>query len=145
MKFTPFPHCKKNYPFYPFLIPKFILFSLFERGFCLKVGQGLNLSKDRKRIKTSYHREVIVGLVNPTYKLKYTFFPKKYFLTFKTLSTSYFIGKPSPNHLVKKLLAFFAIFFVALTIDKLLNELLTLDIVPSILFTVFTILPFLSK
>ena len=64
---------KKNYPFYPclvvgvkraryrfsplptirFLILKFILFSLHECNFRLKLRQGLNLRKDRKRIKTS--------------------------------------------------------------------------------------------
>ena len=66
-EFTSFPKFKKNYPFYPFLIPRFILFSLFECGFCLKLGQDLDFKKDRKRIKTSEWWEVIVGLVNPTY------------------------------------------------------------------------------
>ena len=36
---------------------------------------------------------------------------------------------------LKNYLHFFVIFFVALIIDRLLNELLTLDIVPLILFT----------
>ena len=54
-----------NYPFYPL----FILFSCFCGEICLKLGQGLNFSKDRKRIKISEEWEVFVGLVNPTYRL----------------------------------------------------------------------------
>ena len=69
-----FPEFKKNYPFYPFLIPKFILFSKIMLWQWLKLRQGLNLRKDRKRIKTSELVEdivdlVFVGQVCPTYKL----------------------------------------------------------------------------
>ena len=75
LDFRHFPIFKKNYPFYPFLILKIILFSLFECGFCLKLGQHLDFKKDRKRIKTSELVEyivdlVFVGQVCPTYKLQ---------------------------------------------------------------------------
>ena len=48
-----FPHFKKNYPFYPFLIPKFILFSWLFWAIRLNFRQDLNFKKDKKRIKTS--------------------------------------------------------------------------------------------
>ena len=43
---------KTNYPFYPLFILKIILFSSWFVKICLKLGQGLTFSKDRKRIKT---------------------------------------------------------------------------------------------
>ena len=56
---------KKNYPFYPSFILRIILFSCLFWKIRLKLRQGLNFSKDRKRIKTSEEWEVkiIIGLV----------------------------------------------------------------------------------
>lgn len=67
LDFSLFPCFKKNYPFYPILILKNILFSYVFWEICLKLGQVLKLSKDRKRIKTSERWEDIVGLVNSHY------------------------------------------------------------------------------
>ena len=67
LNFRHFPEFKKNYPFYPFLIPKFILFSLFECDFRLKLGQDLNFCEDRKRIKISEEWKNFVELVNSHY------------------------------------------------------------------------------
>ena len=62
---TDFLKFKKNYPFYPFLILRIILFSSWFVKICLKLGLGVNFSKDRKRIKTAkwWEVKIIVGLV----------------------------------------------------------------------------------
>ena len=83
LNFRHFPEFKKNYPFYPclvvgdkraryhfsplptirFLILKIILFSKIMLWLWLKLRQGLELWKDRKRIKISEWWENIVWLV----------------------------------------------------------------------------------
>ena len=63
LDFNHFPHFKKNYPFYPLFILRFILFSCLFWEIRLKLRQGLTLSKDRKRIKNSELVEYIVDLV----------------------------------------------------------------------------------
>ena len=63
MNLSYFPNFKKNYPFYPLFILRFILFSCLFWEIRLKLRQGLTLSKDRKRIKNSELVEYIVDLV----------------------------------------------------------------------------------
>ena len=63
MNFSHFPAFKQNYPFYPFLIPKFILFSFLFWAIRLNFRQYLNFKKDRKRIKIPELVEYIVDLV----------------------------------------------------------------------------------
>lgn len=58
LNFSHFPKFKKNYPFYPILILKFIIFPVCFEKFTSKLRQDVNLSKERKRIKTSEWLEV---------------------------------------------------------------------------------------
>ena len=74
MNLRHFPIFKKNYPFYPFLILRIILFSVCSPHFALNLATLFRFQKDRKRIKTSEGVEyivdiVFVGQVCPTYLL----------------------------------------------------------------------------
>ena len=75
--FRHFPQFKKNYPFYPLFILRIILFSCLFWEIRLKLRQGLTLSKDRKRIKTSVWWEEVYSksksmssLILPNFKYK---------------------------------------------------------------------------
>ena len=89
-----FPQFKKNYPFYPFLIPKFILFSKIMPWLWLKLRQGLELWKDRKRIKSSELWENFVELVNSHY---ITVFRCKN-CTQLDFSIKFFVGVETPTY-----------------------------------------------
>ena len=94
---TDFLKFKKNYPFYPFLILRIILFSSWFVKICLKLRQGLTFCKDRKRIKISELVEyivdlVFVGQVCPTDKpcLKKCYYKIILFILFLSLNLSFF-------------------------------------------------------
>ena len=75
--FRHFPKFKKSYPFYPFLILKFIFFSCLFWEIRLKLRQGLNFCKDRKRIKTITFEDVlfvIFPLVENPFKMNISTF-----------------------------------------------------------------------
>ena len=109
-----FPQFKKIYPFYPclvvgykraryhfsplptirFLIFKIILFSKIMLWLWLKLRQGLELWKDRKRIKSSELWENFVELVNSHY---ITVFRCKN-CTQLDFSIKFFVGVETPTY-----------------------------------------------
>ena len=94
LNFRHFPEFKKNYPFYPFLILKIILFSKIMLWLWLKLRQGLELWKDRKRIKISEEWKNFVELVNSHY---ITVFRCKN-CTQLDFSIKFFVGVETPTY-----------------------------------------------
>ena len=94
LTFSHFPVFKKNYPFYPFLILKIILFSKTISHIMLKLGQSLNFRKDRKRIKISKEWKNFVELVNSHY---ITVFRCKN-CTQLDFSIKFFVGVETPTY-----------------------------------------------
>lgn len=69
LNFSHFPKFKKNYPFYPIHILKFIIFPVCFEKFTSKLRQDVNLSKKRKRIKTSERWEDVLWYWQKTFNI----------------------------------------------------------------------------